>query len=157
MRNLILTLLTLNLFMSYSQDVNENCSKITMKIDKFENDTTYWTPRTGVLGWVYFSKIDGSIFMGLQTGGATLNIGEKGVTVLLEGGEKIEKPYAVVDADVAGTSGYTYSSFFSLTDEEIEKLKQYPITDYRLYIYEGKPLKKNALKYMDFVKCLEEK
>jgi hypothetical protein len=154
MKKLILSTFLFTALFSQAQEKNTNCSKIKTTIDKFDGDTTHMTPLTGVLGTISFMKSKGKIFMNLDVAGYTLNLGEKGVIILLENGGKIEKPEAKIEAE-ATTNGYKYSAFFMLDETDIELLKNNPITDYRLYIYEGKPTKKNALIYMDFVKCLE--
>ena len=149
---LICSLIALN---SFSQQ-SKYCKKIKMKVDKFDNDTTYTSPIGGTMGWITFVKKADITFMSLRTFGKTISVFKKGVIVLLEDGNKIKKPFAEINSE-AVSKGYVYSSFFKLNDEDIELLIASPITDYRLYIYEGKPVKKNSRVYQEILKCLKNK
>lgn len=91
--------------------------------------------------------------MSINELGSTINVGIKGLTLLLENGKKIERPNADIDAKVnKGGSGYLYSAFIELTKEEIDLLINNPITDNRLYIYDGQI--KNGAKLSEYLKCL---
>tara|TARA_B110000879_G_C10688180_1_gene324365 strand:- start:21 stop:410 length:390 start_codon:yes stop_codon:yes gene_type:complete len=127
-----------------------------MSVDKFEGDTTYTSPyKSGYLDLVHFIKVNEVVYMSLKAPGSTPNVGKEGVVVLLENGDKIEKPEAKIDVDVNAAAGYDYTAFFTLDKSDIEKLKASPITDLRLYIYDAKILKKKALKYLEYIKCID--
>ena len=94
-------------------------------------------------------------YLTLKSVGYTLNFGEKGVIVLLEDGSKIERPSASIDCDSA-TSGWMYSAWITLSDDEIEKLKTTKIAQWRLYIYDSKPTSKQAEKLMIQLGCIDD-
>ena len=130
------------------------CKKIETTTDKFDGKTT---SRSDYSEGVSFMKVtkDGTsnIYMSVNELGSTINVGKKGLILLLENGKKIERPNAEIDAKVnKGGSGYVYSAFIELTKEEIDLIINNPITDNRLYIYDGQI--KNGAKLSEYLKCL---
>lgn len=94
-----------------------------------------------------------NIYLSINETGSTLNVGKTGLILLLEGGHRIDKPDAKIDAEVnTAGGGYVYKAFVLLTKEDLDLLSKYSITDDRLYIYEGTILKGNKIK--EYVKCL---
>lgn len=94
--------------------------------------------------------------MSIRVFGSTINVNITGVIILLNNGDKIERPEAKIDSKVSRNgSGYTYSAFISLSPAEIEKLSQNIITDVRLYIYDS-TIKKGK-KLQEYLKCIAEK
>lgn len=141
----------------FAQNVDEKlCSKIEVTIDKFSGDTTYTSPyKPGYMDIIHFVKVNGTTYMSLKAYGSTLNVGQKGVIILLADGTKIEKPDEKIDADVnSSTGGWDYSAFVRLDESDIEKMTKSSVTDFRLYIYDSKVLPKKATLYQEYLKCL---
>jgi len=90
--------------------------------------------------------------MSLTTIGSTPSTGE-GVIILLENGQKITKNIET-SVDVNDNAQYEHSAFISLTNTDIELLKQYEMTDARLYIFDMKI--KNPEQYLGYINCLTE-
>ena len=131
------------------------CEKIDVKVDKFENKQSYFTPYTsGIL--LMKTVVDGNanIFLSINEPGKTLNVGKKGLTLLLENGKKISKPDAKIDVETNGSGGYVYNALILLTDEDIKLLLENNITDNRLYIYDGTISKEDAEVIREYLKCL---
>ncbi len=130
------------------------CKDIETTTDKFSGETSASSNYSDGIRFIKTTK-DGvsKIYMAMNQPGATLNVGKKGLILLLENGKKIERPNADIDAKV-NTSGknYVYSAFIELTKAEIELLIENPITDKRLYIYDGEI--KNGAKLSEYLKCL---
>ncbi|WP_445749912.1 hypothetical protein [Polaribacter sp.] len=132
------------------------CKKIETTTDKFDGKTT---SRTGYSEGISFIKVtkDGSskIYMSVNEIGSTINVGKKGLILLLENGKKIERPNADLDTKVnKGGRGYVYSAFIELTQAEIDLIIENKITDNRLYIYDGEI--KNGQKLSEYLKCLNK-
>lgn len=156
---LIIVFLLLS-FYSFTQEPNEKyCKKILTDIDKFEGDTTYRSPhKTGFIDPLYYIKSNGLIMMYINVPGSTVNIGEKGVIILLKDGTKIEKPNVSIDceANVSGAPGFVYSALFVLSPKEIESLSKSPVSSVRLYIYDSDLNERRQVKQMEYLRCLRE-
>jgi|GEM_PF-6013436 len=111
---------------------DEVCSEVNSWIDKFTGEIRK-TVSTNYN--VYFGRTGNYITMILSTDSETLLVGKKGVTVLLADGSKIKNEDAEIDVKATKT-GYEYRVVFTLTPEDIQKLKKSYITDYRLYIFD---------------------
>lgn len=133
------------------------CKEITVSIDKFTNDTTYRSPNKSLTLVKIKSKQKIEIYFSTTTWASTLNVGKEGLIILLENGNKIEKPTAKIDTEVSKMrmGGYEYTVFIRLNNEDISKLLESVITDIRLYIYDKSI--KDGEKYREYLKCLEEK
>lgn len=130
------------------------CDDIIVESDKFTGEITAKSP---IFNGITFYKItsDGvtNFYISMNQVGATLNVGKKGLIILLADGKKIVKPDAKIDVDVnRGASGYVYSVFERLTKEDIKKLSESPMTDKRLFIYDG-TIERGG-KLMEYIKCL---
>lgn len=130
------------------------CKKIETTTDKFNGKTT---SRTDYSEGVSFIKItedkSSKIYMSINEIGSTLNVGKKGLILLLENGKKINRPNAKLNTKInKGGRGYIYSAFFELTQGEIKLIIENKITDNRLYIYDG--VIKNGEKFGEYLKCL---
>lgn len=133
------------------------CKHIEETKDKFTDKVTYNSPiNEDIILYKVYDKGIESIFMRISVYGSTVNVNKTGVIILLENGEKVEKPNAEIKTEVSKFSkGYSYSTFIKLEEKDIEKLIQSPITDVRLYIYDG--VIKNGLKISEYLKCLTKK
>ncbi|MGB1218367.1 MAG: hypothetical protein ACPG4W_01165 [Flavobacteriales bacterium] len=134
--------------------IEKYCKKIDVEVDKFNGETKYQTPLLKQIGFTKIIK-DGEeiVYMSIRTIGSTPSTG-KGVIILLDNGEKIEKN---VDTDVRVNSNaqFEHSAFFRLTKSDIELLKKHNITDTRLYIFDMKILK--PVQYRAYMICLDDK
>jgi hypothetical protein len=131
-----------------------NCFGITSRYDKFEEDTTYSSPILKQI--TLYKKRRAAVviyFMRLSCQGYTVNVLEQGVTILLENDLRIEKPDAEINVD-ANSTGYEYSAFVQLTEEEMKLIAQNQMTDFRLYIYDAIVNVLDRNKYMKYANCL---
>lgn len=147
--------------------VAQECEyKFELNVDKFTKDTTYSSIRSAYAADAYWgarftkfkSKGASRLYINLKTPGSTLNVAAKGVKILLEDGTIIEKPDIKIDySSITGSTSWAYSAFVGLEKEDIEKMISSPISDFQLYIYEGKYPAKKVKKYMEELKCLKDK
>lgn len=134
-----------------------NCGDITEEKDQFDGKVTFFSP---LLEPVSFTKVlikgYDLYYIRLSTPAATLNF-DKGVIILLENGERIERLSQEVDMKYdKNTNNYEANAFMYLKQEEVDKLTASPIKAFRLYIYDQEKLEK-AKNYQDYLKCLIDK
>lgn len=128
------------------------CKNIETTTDKFTGETTASSDYSEGIKFLKISKSGTSkIYLTINESGPTLNVGKKGLTLLLENGKKIERPNTDIEVK-ASRSNYVYSAFIELTKAEIDLIINNPITDDRLYIYDGEI--KNGSKLSNYLKCL---
>ena len=132
------------------------CRDVKMTVDKFTNDTTYTTKgRDGI----YFLKIKRGgkdiYYLSSNLTGSTLNVREKGFTLLLENNKRIEKPDVILDVESSSGSGWIYRAFVRLTDDDISLIINNVITDKRHYIYDASV--KSGKLLSEYLKCLQLK
>lgn len=121
----------------FSKETNEYCFQLTRTIDKFNGDVTIDTPLLNSISYTkVISKKISKIYMSVRQKGATLNVGEYGLSILFSNGKKLTKPSAKISVDV-GSDGWNYSVFISLLPADIKLLSENIITDVKLYIYDG--------------------
>lgn len=128
------------------------CKKITKTVDKFTGKTEYNTNSGGIFFLKVVKGKISKIYLSINQPGATLTIGKKGLTILLENNKKIEKPNADIKANSNGSGGYYNSTFVELTLAEINLLKVNNMTDLRLYVNDSEV--ENGTKYKELLKCL---
>lgn len=137
------------------------CDDFTYKEDKFSGMRTYISePVNGFTISVGISIVDGEKYVVYQlhknTVGQICEVGKKGFIMLLENGEKIEKPDAEIEVNVNPTgSAYVYSVDIPLTDEDLQKLSQHKITDTKTYIFTSEI--DEGEKIMKYIRCAMEK
>jgi hypothetical protein len=133
------------------------CKYIEEIKDKFTEKITYKTPFSEPISFIRVKdKQQINTFMSITVFGSTVSVGKTGVIILFDNGKKIEKPDAEIDTKVSiSGKGYDYSAFLSLSEEEIELLKNYIISDVRLYVYDSNI--KNGIKLKEYLKCISEK
>lgn len=130
---------------------------ITETKDKFTDKITYRSPLTETISFTKVKEKDRvSTYMYISVFGSSVSVNKKGVIILFDDKTKINRPNVEIKAKVnRHGSGYVYSAFFSLSDEEIEELTQKKITDVRLYIYDSEI--KDGVKYQEYLKCISNK
>jgi len=127
------------------------CRDIEIKEDKFTGVKKYNSPTDK---HVFFIKEKDVIYLYLKSHGKTLNINPKGIIILLDDGSKIENNTSIIDVKTDGYGDYNYSVLFPLTADEIKKLSEHQITDYRLYVYDFKIDVGEGWFYREYLKCL---
>lgn len=139
-------------FVLLSKETNEYCSQLTRTIDKFNGDVTIDTPLLNSISYTkVISKKTSKLYMSVRQNGATLNVGEYGLTILFSNGKKLTKPSAKISVD-AGSDGWDYSVFIPLLPTDIKLLSENIITDVKLYIYDGSITNGSELK--DLLNCI---
>lgn len=128
------------------------CKGITETVDKFTGETKYNTNSGGIFFLKVVKDKTSKIYLSINQPGATLTVGKKGLTILLENNKKIEKPNADIKANPNGSGGYYNSTFVELTLAEINLLKANNMTDLRLYVNDTEV--QNGAKYKELLKCL---
>lgn len=128
------------------------CNDIKTTSDKFTGDETKTTDFSEGICFMKVTKGNVSnIYLKINETGSTLNLGKKGLTLLLENNKRLERPETKIDVKLSGKN-YVYSAFIELSNEEVNLLIENPITDDRLYIYDGEI--KNGNKLSEYLKCL---
>jgi predicted secreted protein len=135
------------------------CRNIEIIADKFTGDTTYMTQAASGFSFIKVKKGKSStIYLKKNEPGSTLNLSKKGVILLLENNKRLEKPDADLDVKASSYgSGYVYTAFFELTENDIKLLTENAITDSRLYIYDGKVRDGDGKRIIEFLKCIVDK
>lgn len=136
------------------------CSKINQKKDDLTGKTAWSSPtnKNDIYGpSVLLIENDGKkdIYLSLSTIGSTLNVKEKGVIILFEDGTKIERPNAQIETDVAKNNDWRYSTFLTLSEEELDIISTKRMTKFRLYIYDGNV--NGSEQFMNFSRCIKQK
>jgi len=134
-------------------------AQISSRKDKLEDKITYSTPYGEN---VAFTKVvrgaDVVIYLSLSTYGSTLNVLEKGATILFTDGTQLNFPDIDIETKAhtaTSLSGYDYSIFKSLTAEEIEMFSTKTIEYFKLYIYDRDINEKDGKKYNAYMNLLK--
>ena len=131
------------------------CNKFTVNKDKFEDKTTYYSPKeSGFIIIKVISKEYIRYYLSVEVGGSTATIDGKGLFLLFDDGTKITKENAAIDVKVGNSGGFIYSAFVDLTAQDLEMLKTKQLTDHRLYIYDGTVNKESASLIQEYIKCV---
>lgn len=160
MKNIFILILLLTPLLSTANI--DTCRGIKKNIDKFNGEIKYYTPPTAKVTFQKVIKDSITVYyMTLTAYGNTLSTGEKGITILLDNGIKIDRPTELINVsqtikaseyDLRGN--WEYSAFIRLSESEINLLIQHSITDYRLYIYDNTVLKKERPILKQWLRCL---
>lgn len=127
------------------------CKDIEKKDDKFTNQVRFNTPSNEHVSFIKEKEI---IYIYLTSHGKTLNVNEKGIIILLKDGSKVTNQTANIDVKPDGDGWYTYTTMFALSNEDITKISNSYITDYRLFVYDF-ALDNGAL-FSEYLKCLSK-
>jgi hypothetical protein len=111
---------------------------IEKEVDDFDGGIRFTHPNANRF---YLMKIQtngkAAYYLRLEADGLTPNISIKGVTLLFTDGSVMKKPLVDIDTDVKHDgSGYVYSTFMTLSIDEVRQLGKKPIKKYRLYVYD---------------------
>jgi len=131
------------------------CKGIKTTIDKFDGEKTIRSDYSeGISFTKFISKGTFRTYISVRGFGSTISIGKKGLILLLKNGKKIVRADAEIEISVGTGDSYNYSAFTELTNEEIDLIINNPITDKRLYIYDGQI--KNGVKLSEYLKCMSK-
>jgi hypothetical protein len=131
------------------------CKDLSIEEDKFEKVKRSYSPYVSGVSFMKNEKGGKvSIYMSIRESGATLNVNEKGLYLLLENDKRISRPNAEIDVDAGSGSNYVYSAFIELSKKEIDLLLNNKITDDKLYIYTGEIGTESAKKIQEYLKCI---
>lgn len=130
------------------------CKGIEQTTDKFTGEIKTTTDYSEGICFVKVEKDKKrKLYLAINETGATLNVGQKGLILLLENNKRIDKPEATIDVKPSSSSsGYIYSAFVELSDADLNLLITNRITDNRLFIYDGTI--RNGEKLKEILKCL---
>ncbi len=136
------------------------CKEIKKTFNKFTNETIYRSPEVEGLTFIKIEKNKkAKIYLSIEIGSHNLTLRNKGLILLLENNKRIERANERIDVKPMSQEmfgilhiSYIYSAFIELTRAEIKLLKEYDITDKRLYIHEGNIRKDETLR--ECLKCL---
>ena len=132
--------------------INAGVEAMTKTYDEFDDRTTWRSP---LLKNISFTKVKGSdgvfrTYVNIRAVGSTLNVGKKGLTVIFEDGSRFERPAAKIDAKAGSGSGWNYSAFVSVDEEDLNLFATKKVKAYKLYIYKGALYGKDALFTMGY-------
>ena len=134
------------------------CKDFHVVDDKFDNKRTVYSDLSST--GINFIKISSgdihNYYLSIGVNGRTLNVGEKGLSLILDSGEILKYPDVEIKAEASSGSGWNYSAFVELDTQTLEKLKSNYITDARLYIYDMAPAKSYSDEQRQKLVCLTE-
>jgi len=136
------------------------CSKIERQVDDFTDEIRLSSPISddykvaSMIIYKVISKTKTVYYLSLSANSSTVTVNGTGVTILFTDGTKWSKPDKV---DVkAGSGGFDYSAFITLTQTDLVTLTAKAIKKYRLYIYDEDVNPSEADKFKIYVKCIRE-
>ena len=110
---------------------------ITIEKDKFSDKITKYTPFSIPVGFTQvISGTDTTTYLSLETIGYSVAYGS-GTKVLLGNGDVITNG-GDIDLDVNSNAQYEYSAFFRINKQQLKAIAENGITDYELYVFDGK-------------------
>ncbi len=138
--------------------INAGVEAITKSYDEFDDKTDWDSP---ILKNITFYKTkykDGVIrmYIRISAQGSTLNVGEKGLTVIFEDGSRFERPDAEIKADAGSGSMWDYRAFESINEEELNLFATKKVKAYKLFIYKGALYGKDPLFTMGYARGILE-
>lgn len=140
------------------------CRLIQKSVDKFTGEITFKSPITEkgyysktnpVIFYKFIKEKDTTFYMRLTTYGNTL-AADPGVMLIYRSGEKKSYPSEKVDYDAHQNLGWEYNSWIKLSKEDILKIQNDPISDFRLYIHDQQINKKQQELYAKYIGCILE-
>jgi hypothetical protein len=134
------------------------CSQIQEQKDEINNEIKLSSPLirgNKILPLTisrYVNNGKSIFYLSLNAKGNTVNVNQKGVTVLFQDGTKWTKACKI---DVqAGYSGYDYSAFITLTKNDLITFSTKEIKKFRLYIYDTEINPSDASKFRMYTECI---
>jgi len=131
------------------------CDDISLEIDKFDKSKYYESPRRNVRVAKYITTSGTVAYLLCLRATSDFITEGKGVWIILDNGQLINKPDAEVKVKkIDGEDGY-YNYGFIYMDQnssDLEVFLNHSITDYKVYVHEV--LNINGTKYKEYFKCL---
>jgi hypothetical protein len=135
------------------------CSKIEKEKDEFTNELKFSSPLMSgrqispMTIYKHINKGKSVYYLSLRTNGSTVNVNESGVIILFQDGTKWTRA-SKIDVD-AGSNGFDYSAFISLTPADLLTFTTKKIKKFRLYIYDEEVNSSDADRFKLFTECIK--
>ena|SRR5688572_6379440 len=146
----------LSSFAARSQD--DYCTHIDRSVDDFTGEVLRLSPFLNQVAFIQTIKGNDTVsLIDLTSYAFSVSVNETGAFILFEDGTKIERANTEVDVDVAKNTykgDYEYSGIIRLSDSDLLILASKKIKKFRLYIYDTEVSDADAIKYMEYAKCL---
>lgn len=113
---------------------------IKRTVDDFTDEITLRTPLMNDISITKSIEKGSSkptYYLSLRTRGSTLNYGGKGVIILFKDGTKWIKSEQKIDVDIVSGSGWGYSAFITLNEQDLNLFSTKEISKFKLYIYDN--------------------
>lgn len=139
--------------------VNYLCSKIEKEKDDFTNELRFSSPLMSgreILPMTihkYINKGKSTFYLSLSVTGNTVNVNKNGVIILFQDGTKWTRA-SKIDVE-SGSSGFDYSTFITLTPNDIMTFSTKKIKKFRLYIYDKEVNSSDADKFKLYTECIK--
>ena len=144
-------------FLTSKIEINKEavCAKITRSVDEMTDEIKLNTPYGSDFSiYKYITSESTEYYLSLNTTGSTVVVDGTGVIILFTDGSKMTKPDEI--GVKAGSNGFNYSAFISLTQEDLDVLSTKQIKKFRLYIFDQKVEPFEGEEFTNFVKCMME-
>ena len=126
-----------------------NAQSITIEKDKFSDKITKRTPFSMPVGFTQvINGQDTVTYFTLETIGYSVAYGS-GTKVLLGNGDIITNG-GDISLRVNSNAQYEYSAFFRIDKQQLKLISQHGVTDYELYVFDGKLSKRQSEKLKGF-------
>jgi hypothetical protein len=135
------------------------CSKIEKEKDEFTSQIIFSSPLMsgGQISPItihkYINKGKAVYYLSLNTTGSTVNVNETGVIILFQDGTKWTRA-SMIDVD-AGSNGFDYSAFITLTPADLITFSTKKIKKFRLYIYDEEVNSSDADRFKLYTECIK--
>lgn len=152
---LIIFLCVINLS-GFTQSLDSlDCGHIEREYDEFEKETTLRTPLLKNCSLTkVISKSGTRYYLSVYAPGATVNVGEGGVKIILSNDQILSFPSEKISVDVTSVGGYSYSAFIPINQATLQLLQKYQVLKWKLYIYDNSQNSKDATEFMEAVSCI---
>lgn len=134
------------------------CSKIEKEKDEFTSELKFSSPLMNgrqispMTIYKHINKGKAVYYLSLRTSGSTVNVNETGVIILFQDGTKWTRA-SKIDVD-AGSNGFDYSTFITLTPADLSTFSTKKIKKFRLYIYDEEVNSSDADRFKLYTECI---
>jgi hypothetical protein len=125
------------------------CDDIVIEKDKFTGKVTKESPYGHAIRFV---KDNTGVYLVVRGDAYTYSTNARGVIILLKNGNKISKPAQKVSVSYSSGRSYDCTAYITLTEDDKAKLRNSPITDVRMDVYDIEV--ENGEVYQAYLKCL---
>jgi hypothetical protein len=135
------------------------CLKIEKEKDEFTNELKFSSPLmngrqiSAITIYKHINNGKAVYYLSLRTNGSTLTLNGTGVIILFQDGTKWTKA-SKIDVD-AGSNGFDYSAFITLTPTDITTFSTKEIKKFRLYIYDKEVNSSDANRFRLYTECVK--